>query len=109
MDLRINNVTIGLEAAHIRWHQADGPSSVDNGVALCTLHHKLFDRGAFTFEADRTVLISECVSGGGLFEHVLLRHHGQRLCAPVRPEHHPRPAFVKWHRTEVFKEQPRPT
>ena len=48
-------------------------------------------------------------SGGGLFEHVLLRHHGQRLGAPVRPEHHPRPAFVKWHRAEVFKEQPRPT
>lgn len=109
MDLRINNVTIGLEAAHIRWHQADGPSSVENGVALCTLHHKLFDLGAFTFEADRTVLISERVSGGGLFEHVLLRHHGQRLGAPVRPEHHPRPAFVKWHRAEVFKEQPRPT
>ena len=37
---------VGLEAAHIRWWAADGPDEVDNAVALCSLHHKLLDRGA---------------------------------------------------------------
>lgn len=109
LDLRIGNMTIGLEAAHIKWHQANGPDAVENGVALCSLHHKLFDLGAFTFEASRQVLVSEHVHGSGQFEQVLLRHHGQRMNAPVRPEQHPRPDFVGWHRTEVFKERPRPT
>lgn len=109
LDLRIGNMTIGLEAAHIKWHQANGPDAIENGVALCSLHHKLFDLGAFTFEADRQVLVSEQVHGTGQFEQVLLRHHGQRMNSPVQPEQHPFPEFVRWHRTEVFKEHPRPT
>jgi putative restriction endonuclease len=108
LDLRINNVTIGLEAAHIKWHQACGPDAVENGVALCSIHHKLFDLGAFTFESSRRVLVSERVSGNGPFEHVLLQHHGQQMNVPLRREHQPRPEFVQWHRDEVFKEQPRP-
>ena len=47
-DVRIGNTLVGLEAAHIKWHQAGGPDTEVNGVALCSLHHKLFDRGAFT-------------------------------------------------------------
>jgi HNH endonuclease len=38
----------GLEAAHIKWFQARGPDVVQNGLALCSLHHKIFDLGAFT-------------------------------------------------------------
>nr|WP_019153513.1 HNH endonuclease [Robertmurraya massiliosenegalensis] len=40
---------VGVEAAHIKWHQAGGPDVEENGLALCTMHHKLFDRGVFTF------------------------------------------------------------
>ena len=39
---------LGLEAAHIKWFQARGPDVVQNGLALCSLHHKIFDLGAFT-------------------------------------------------------------
>jgi len=42
LDIRIGNTTVGLEAAHIQWHQAGGPDIEPNGLALCTLHHKLF-------------------------------------------------------------------
>jgi putative restriction endonuclease len=108
LDLRINNVTIGLEAAHIRWHQASGPDAIENGVALCSMHHKLFDLGAFTFEPRGRILVSERVSGTGPFEQVLLQHHGKQMSAPIRQEHHPRPEFVHWHRDEVFKEAARP-
>jgi HNH endonuclease len=39
---------LGLDAAHIEWFQASGPDVVPNGLALCSLHHKIFDLGAFT-------------------------------------------------------------
>lgn len=45
-DGQIGGATIGVDAAHGRWFAFDGPDSVDNGLALCTLHHKLFDLGA---------------------------------------------------------------
>jgi hypothetical protein len=32
----------------IRWHQGGGPDEESNGFALCVLHHKTFDLGAFT-------------------------------------------------------------
>ncbi|MDR5778114.1 HNH endonuclease [Caballeronia sp. LZ065] len=108
LDLRIGNITIGLEAAHIKWHQASGPDAVENGIALCCLHHKLFDIGAFTLGDHRRVLVSEKAHGGQRFEEILLRHHGGQLNAPVRTEHHPAGGFVEWHRQQVFKGSARP-
>ena len=107
LDLRIGNVTIALEAAHIRWHQADGPDTEANGIALCSTHHKVFDLGAFTIHTDHRVLVSERVHGSGQFEDVLLRHHGAPINPPVRPEHAPSPDHLIWHRRQVFKEKAR--
>ena len=39
--------------AHIRWHQAHGPATIPNGIALCALHHELFDAGTFTLSSER--------------------------------------------------------
>ena len=44
----LNKKSIALDAAHIKWHQFRGPADVRNGIALCALHHRLFDAGAFT-------------------------------------------------------------
>lgn len=108
LDLRIGNITIALEAAHIKWHQAHGPDSIDNGIALCSTHHKLFDLGAFTLEPNGVVLVSEQVHGTAQFEQVLLTHHGKRIHGPLRTEEGPLAEFVGWHRAQVFKERPRP-
>lgn len=108
LDLRIGSLTVGLEAAHIKWHQARGPDTVDNGFALCSLHHKLFDFGAFTVGPDHHVLVSEHVNGSGEVDAVLLRHHGGVLRVPRRPEELPNPEFLDWHAREVFKERALP-
>jgi len=39
---------VGVEAAHVRWFQFDGPDTTNNGLAPCAKHHKMFDLGAFT-------------------------------------------------------------
>ena len=41
LDLRVGSITVGIEAAHIRWHQARGPDEVNNGYALCALPQAL--------------------------------------------------------------------
>jgi putative restriction endonuclease len=108
LDLRIGNMTMALEAAHIKWHQAGGPDTESNGVALCSLHHKIFDLGAFTIHTDYRVLVSELVHGTREFERVLLQHHGRRISPPLRSEDAPFAEYLEWHRREVFKERPRP-
>jgi putative restriction endonuclease len=102
-DVRLGQVAIALDAAHIRWHQAGGPGREDNGLALCVLHHKLFDLGAFTVTAEGVLLVSDQAHGTTGFQEVLLKHHGRAVLAPQRPEWCPEPAFLAWHAREVFK------
>ncbi len=52
-------VPVGLEAAHIRRFKLDGPDDLDNGLALCSLHHKLFDRGMLGLDDDVAVVVSK--------------------------------------------------
>ena len=108
LDLRVGSVSVGLDAAHIKWHQARGPDTVNNGMTLCTLHHKLLDFGAFTIAPDHRVLVSEHVNGSRAVDEVLMRHHGVSVSVPHRPDEHPNPEFLDWHRREVFKERALP-
>ncbi len=57
LDLRIGAAHFCLEAAHIRWHQADGPDEVQNGLALCVFHHRALDRGVIGIKAERELVV----------------------------------------------------
>ena len=101
MRLRLNPVA--LEAAHIRWHQAGGPDLEVNGLALCSLHYKLFDRGAFTLSNDLEVLVSDDANGTAGFHEWLMRFHGEKLNFPQREAYYPGENYTRWHVREVFK------
>ena len=100
---RFHDQPLALEAAHIKWHEYKGPAVVENGLALCALHHRLFDKGAFTVLPDLNVLVASAIHGVGVDE-VLGRYHGKSLRAPPL-EDFPRPdsGFLGWHQREVFK------
>jgi putative restriction endonuclease len=102
-DVRLGSVSIALDAAHIRWHQAGGADDESNGLALCVLHHKTFDLGAFTVCPQGFLLVSDQTHGTQGFQEALLRHHGQPVRPPQRPEWRPAPAALRWHFREVFK------
>jgi putative restriction endonuclease len=80
-DVRLGETALGVEAAHIKWHQAGGPNIETNRLALCILHHKLFDRGALTIALNRQVQVSEYAYGATGFTEWLLAYHGK----PIRP------------------------
>ena len=50
---------VGIQAAHVRWHSQEGPDEIPNALALCPLHHALFDLGVVGITEDRRI----CVSG----------------------------------------------
>jgi putative restriction endonuclease len=106
-DVRLGAVSVALDAAHVRWHQAGGPDEESNGLALCVLHHKLFDLGAFTLNDGRVLLVSNQTHGTRGFQDALLRHHGIPVRPPQRPEWKPAAAHLDWHRREVFKGEAR--
>jgi putative restriction endonuclease len=76
-DVRLGIAPLGLEAAHIKWHQAGGPCVESNGLALCSIHHKMFDRGAFTLSDKLEILVSENVNGSHGVDEWLLKYHGR--------------------------------
>ena len=102
-DVKLRNQPVALEASHIKWHQAGGPDTEVNGLALCSLHHKLFDRGVFTLSAKLEILVSEYAYGSVGFEEWLMEFHGKEINFPQRQAYHPREDFTKWHLREVFK------
>ena len=61
--LRLVDGLIGVDAAHIRWHAHGGPDEVPNGLALCALHHRLFDHGAVTVREDLRVRVARALAG----------------------------------------------
>lgn len=105
-DLRVGNTSAGIEAAHIRWHVAGGPSHEKNGLALNALHHKLFDLGVFTLSHEHDiplVLVSRHANGGEAVGDMLMRFHRKPIRPPQDPAWLPDPEFIRWHHREVFK------
>lgn len=102
-DLKLGQTDLGLEAAHIKWHQASGPDIESNGLALCALHHKLFDRGAFSLTNGSTFLVSQEVYGSCRLQEVLLSFHRCPAMPPQSEKYLPSPEFLQWHRREVFR------
>jgi putative restriction endonuclease len=94
-DVRLGTAVLAVEAAHIQWHQANGPDEERNGLALCSLHHKAFDRGAFTVRPDRVLLVSGQAHGRQGFEEWLMQFHGQPIRKPLWPEDLPAEAFLE--------------
>ena len=102
-DVKLRNQPVALEAAHIKWHQAGGPDLEVNGLALCSLHHKLFDRGAFALSKHLEILVSDDAYGSAGFQEWLMRFHGQKLNFPQRQTYYPSENFTGWHVREVFQ------
>ena len=101
--VRVDSYPVGLEAAHIRWHSARGPAKLQNGLALCVLHHKLFDRGVFTLLMDLHVLVDPSASGQRLQES-LGQFDGSKLSiVPDSCEEKPAKKYLEWHRQTVFR------
>ncbi|HCA5736764.1 TPA: HNH endonuclease [Citrobacter freundii] len=102
-NMRHDNAPIALEAAHIRWKQHHGPCEVPNGLALCAIHHKAFDRGSIGLNENMRVMVSGAVNGGGVVQRLFWDFAGKAIALPPVKENYPGEQFLEWHRKEVFR------
>ena len=101
-DGRIGGASVAVEAAHVRWFKFGGPDELDNGLALCSLHHKLLDRGVLGLQDPETVMVSEQFSARTDEGRRIYELHGKRL-RPRPGTSLPSEENIRWHLEEVFK------
>lgn len=103
-DLRLGRQIVGVEAAHIRWFQFDGPDTTNNGLALCATHHKMFDLGAFTVAPDTlTILFSTLANGSDTTRRQAQDYHSKSISPPQSRSDIPNSDYLNWHVQQVFK------
>jgi putative restriction endonuclease len=104
-DVRLGNIPIALEAAHVKWVQAGGPCKEENGIALCAMHHKLFDRGAFSLTPtnELIIMVSDSANGNYGFGEWLMNFHQKPLKKPQKCDYVPSENYIRWHLHEVFQ------
>lgn len=102
-DGRLGTEAVGLDAAHVRWWAFEGPDTVDNALCLCSMHHKLLDRGVVGIDPGNNVAVSARFVGRGRAAEVLvLDILGRPLHEPQRGHNPPAPSHVEWHQNQVF-------
>lgn len=103
-DGRLGNEAVGLDAAHLRWWAFEGPDSIENGLCLCSFHHKLLDRGVLGVRDDHTIAVSAHFVGRGRASQDLVhRLVGETLIDPQCGHAVPGGDHIAWHTDQVFR------
>lgn len=101
--LRFGDAYLGLEAAHLCWPQVGGNDSVSNGVAMTTLHRKLFHLGMFAINESYEIQVSSQLQEKTKKGLSLRELHGRKIGLPREPENYPSQKNLKWHAKWVFR------
>jgi putative restriction endonuclease len=87
-----------LDAAHIVADREEkGAAVVPNGLALCRLHHGVFDTDLMGIRPDGVIELSQSLlntKDGPTLEHAVKSFHGQHLHLPRRREDQPGEQFL---------------
>jgi len=102
MNIRTSAGVSIIDAAHILPFSRFQNDDIRNGLALCKIHHWLFDRGIITSDERYRVLISPTVedeepSG------VLTGLRRRELILPEKAERYPHHVALEWHRKNIFQ------
>jgi putative restriction endonuclease len=103
-DAVLDGDTPGLEAAHVRWFNIDGPDEVSNGLCLCSLHHKLFDKGAVGLTPEHFIAVSaRFIAKSEATKHFVLSLVGKPISEPQAGFDSVADQHITWHGEQVFK------
>ena len=103
-DGRLDSTTVGLEAAHVQWWAEGGPDHTFNGLCLCVMHHKLFDRGVLGLGRSRRILVSSHFVGrNDAAEDLVTSLIGTDMRPPRSDADMIGERHRSWHEREVFR------
>ncbi|MEY4322294.1 MAG: hypothetical protein RL410_75 [Actinomycetota bacterium] len=101
-DGKLNGSPVAIEAAHIHWFSSGGPDDADNGLALCSLHHKLLDRGVIGFVDQATLRVSPKFTSHADYSPLVSDLHGLEM-KPLVASVLPKIEYINWHTANVYK------
>ena len=94
-----------LVASHIIPWSRDKNNRLNpsNGLCLCVLHDKCFDRGFISLTNDYKILVSSQLkkSKSELISNSIIRYSGRQINLPVK--YRPDIKFIEYHRKNIFK------
>lgn len=103
-DGQLDRAAVGLDAAHLRWWAADGPDEIDNALCLCTLHHRLLDRGVLGLSPEHDIRVSKhFIARSPSARSLVLDLAGAPVAEPQPGEPTPEVDYLAWHDREVFR------
>ena len=95
---------VGLEAAHVRWLTHDGPNTIDNGLCLCSLHHKLFDKGVLGItDRHRVTVSAQFIGRSQAARQLVLSLSNQPVRRPLTGFSAVAKSHADWHASQVFR------
>lgn len=103
-DLRLGGSPVGIDAAHVQMRSKGGPDRIENGLALCVQHHRLFDFGALGLDQDHRILVSEHLNLSEQESAERIKGLvGARIRKPLRRYRLPAIEHIDWHSKNLFK------
>ena len=100
---KLGDELFGLEAAHIRWVNHEGPDIISNGLCLCRMHHVGFDKGAMKVDEQMRVRVSSRLDHSRPSDEMFRRFEGKEIRLPQNSTDNPHQTMLEWHWSEVFK------
>lgn len=93
-----------LVASHIVPWSANKESRSDpeNGLCLCALHDKAFDRGLISLKTSLEIMVSPTIksSKSEFAKYTLQEFQDKRIIMPCRFP--PKPEYLQWHQENIF-------
>ena len=102
-DGALGRYPVGIEAAHVRWHSQEGPDEIPNALALCALHHALFDLGVVGITEDRRISVSGLYVARNEAGRAVDELAGKPLLIPRPRQPKVDVIYIAWHSRQVFK------
>ncbi|GAB3666088.1 HNH endonuclease [Actinocorallia lasiicapitis] len=98
------NAVIGLEVARLRWWAFEGRDDMSNCLCLCTLHHRLFDKGVLGITPSGKITVSRHFVGTtDASRDFVLNLSGRAVRPPQQGFAKPDVRNVDWHTRQVFR------
>jgi putative restriction endonuclease len=73
-----------------------------NGICLCVLHDKAFDRGFITIDSEYRIIVSQNIPNDEFLSNLLGTYNGKKMRKPKK--YAPNLEFLRYHRINIFKD-----
>jgi len=88
----------------LRWWTHGGPDEVANGLCLCSIHHKLFDKGVLGITDHHQIAVSvHSVGRSEAAELLVVSLTGREISQPLMGFPTVAVPHASWHTREVFR------